>query len=211
MSDRAVLFVDGNNWYHSLSAIGLADLGRLDYSKISRKLLGPRVWVATRYYIGQVQQRGGGRLYAEQRRFLDALRSDDSRISVHLGRLERRFLKSGAAVELRGYLASLPFRIQEGVFRDLMGIAKGHETVEVTVEKAVDVMLAVDMVKLAERDQLDAAYLLSADGDYTPVGESLREAGKKVYAVSPSYGVQLAGTVDAFIRVRADWFSDCYR
>ena len=26
MSDRAVLFVDGNNWYHSLSAIGLADL-----------------------------------------------------------------------------------------------------------------------------------------------------------------------------------------
>ena len=92
-----------------------------------------------------------------------------------------------------------------------MGIAKRHETVEVTVEKAVDVMLAVDMVKLAERDQLDAAYLLSADGDYTPVVESLREAGKKVYAVSPSYGVQLAGTVDAFIRVRPDWFSDCYR
>ena len=51
MSDRAVLFVDGNNWYHSLTAIGLADLGRLDYSKISTKLLGPRTWVATRYYI----------------------------------------------------------------------------------------------------------------------------------------------------------------
>lgn len=58
MADRAVLFIDGNNWYHSLSELGVGDLGRLDYAKISEKLVGPRTWIGTRYYIGRVQQKG---------------------------------------------------------------------------------------------------------------------------------------------------------
>ncbi len=52
MADRAILFIDGNNWYHSLVEIGLTVLGDLDYRKISEKLLGPRDWIGTRYYIG---------------------------------------------------------------------------------------------------------------------------------------------------------------
>jgi len=55
MPDRAVLFVDGNNWFHSLRKAGVDDLFMLDYAKISTKLVGPRVWLATRYYIGQVR------------------------------------------------------------------------------------------------------------------------------------------------------------
>ena len=52
--DRAIVFIDGNNWYHGLKASGVRDLGRLDYARISRKLAGPRLWTATRYYIGRV-------------------------------------------------------------------------------------------------------------------------------------------------------------
>jgi len=167
VSDRAILFIDGNNWYHSLVDLGLTDLGRLDYSKISAKLAGPRTWVGTRYYIGQVRQRGGGQLYADQRRFLAGLKATDSRISIHLGRLERRVVRNEAAAHLRRYLGSPPVRIEQRVFHDLMEIAARHESSEVTVEKAVDVMLAVDLVTMAERDELDAAYLLSADGDLT--------------------------------------------
>jgi uncharacterized LabA/DUF88 family protein len=77
------------------------------------------------------------------------------------------------------------------------------------VEKAVDVMVAVDMVVMAERDQIDAAYLLSADGDFTPAAQAVKAAGKKIYAVSPSHGAQLAAAVDAFIRLDAGWFADC--
>lgn len=61
---RAVVFIDGNNWYHSLRDVGLADVGRLDYGAVSRKPIGPRRWVGTRYYIGQVRQTGNGTLYA---------------------------------------------------------------------------------------------------------------------------------------------------
>ena len=34
MPDRAILSVDGSNWYHSLKSIGLANPGRLNYAKL---------------------------------------------------------------------------------------------------------------------------------------------------------------------------------
>ena len=49
MPERSVLFVDGNNWYHSLTKLGISNLGRFNFAKVSRKLIGPREWTATRY------------------------------------------------------------------------------------------------------------------------------------------------------------------
>lgn len=79
MADRAVVFIDGNNWYHALCHVNVEDRARLDYRKISEKLLGPREWVATRYYIGQVNQKFNAPLYAQQRSFLASLESTDPR------------------------------------------------------------------------------------------------------------------------------------
>jgi len=70
MPDRAVVFVDGNNWYHSLKNSGISSLGRLNYAKVTVKLLGPRQWIATRYYVGQVRQQGNTQLYAAQRSYI---------------------------------------------------------------------------------------------------------------------------------------------
>lgn len=75
-------------------------LGDVDYRKISEKLVGPRDWIGTRYYIGQVRQTGNVQLYADQRRFLAGLRRLDPRITTHLGRLEPRKVKNEAASEL---------------------------------------------------------------------------------------------------------------
>ena len=83
---------------------------------------------------------------------------------------------------------------------DLSDIARRHCEATVFVEKAVDVFLAVDFVTLAINDAYDAAYLLSADGDYTPAVEAVRNLKKKVYAASPMSGAQLARAVSSFIR-----------
>ena len=64
-----------------------------------------------------------------------------------------------------------------------MRLAEEHQNTTVMVEKAVDVMLAVDLVVMAERNEFDVAYLLSADGDYTPAVEHVRTLGKQVYGV----------------------------
>ncbi len=58
---------------------------------VHERYTGIREFVELRYYVGQVSQAyGDPRLYAEQRSFLDKLRDQDARFSVHLGRLEPR-------------------------------------------------------------------------------------------------------------------------
>ena len=204
------MFIDGNNWFHGLQNAGVEDRARLCYKKISEKLLGPRQWLGTRYYIGQVDQNSSATLYAQQRSFLASLENTDPRISVHLGRIERRTSNNEAANELRGYLGALTTKIDQRVFADLSDIARRHCDASVFVEKAVDVFLAVDLVTMAAKDEYDAAYLLSADGDYTPAVEFVRGLNKKVYAASPLHGAQLARAVNSFISINSMWFSDCY-
>ena len=210
MADRAVVFIDGNNWYHALRQIGVDDLGRLNYKKISEKLLGPRSWLGTRYYIGRMTQEISASLYAQQRHFLSSLGNTDKRITVHLGRLEPRTVKNPAAKELRQYLGSLTQKIDPQVFSDLSDIAHRHTDASVPVEKAVDVMLAVDLVAMAIGGEYDAAYLLSADGDFTPAVEAARKLGKKVYAASPLSGARLASVANTFIPIPKAWLGDCY-
>jgi len=208
--ERAAIFIDGNNWYHSLKAAQVQSQARLDYVKIAQKLVGPRTWEATRYYVGQVPQAGNAQSYADQRSFLARFQNADSRHSVHLGRLETRPVKSDAAHDLLQYLAAMPARIDPKVYQDLVALGQRHKKAFVMVEKAVDVMLAVDLVVMAERDQFDTAYVLSADGDFTHAVSVVRAHHKKVFAVSASNGAQLAAAVNTFIRVDASWFAGCY-
>ena len=210
MRDRAVLFIDGSNWFHALGEIRVRDRARLDYGKISEKLIGPREWIGTRYYIGQLTQQGNPSLYAQQRSFLASLQRTDARVSVHLGRIERRTTRDAAAKELREYLARLTTQIEPSVFAQLSDIAQRHHEQVVFVEKAVDVFLAVDLVTLAMNDVYDAAYLLTADGDFTPAVEAVRKLNKKVYAACPLPGARLGGAVNSFIRLPSSWFDDCY-
>jgi uncharacterized LabA/DUF88 family protein len=211
VADRAVVFIDGNNWFHGLCNVGVENRARLDYKKISEKLVGPREWVGTRYYIGQVNQKYNASLYAQQRSFLASLTKTDPRISVHFGRLEPRMVSNEAANELRNYLGSVKERIDSAIFTDLSEIAQRHTDATIFVEKAVDVFLAIDFVTLAISNAFDAAYLLTADGDYTPAVDAVRQLGKKVYAASCVRGARLAQAVHSFIYLPPAWFDDCYR
>ncbi len=208
--ERAVVFVDGNNWYFALKEAGLIGVAWLNYAKVSTKLIGAREWKATRYYTGQVRQTGDVTLYAKQRKYMAWLCARDSRISVHYGRLEERPVRNELAKQLKHYLGSLPTRIDTAVYQDLIALAQRHETAKVVVEKAVDVMLAVDLVRMAVQDDYDVAYILSADGDYTPAAKAAKEAGKKVFAASINPGAELAKEVYRSIPLKRDWFNDCF-
>jgi len=91
-----------------------------------------------------------------------------------------------------------------------MQIAARHQKTSVTVEKAVDVMLAVDMVAMAIRDEYDVAYLLAADGDYTHAAQVVTATGRKVIAAAPRAGAQLAKSVYSYLRLRRPWLEDCF-
>ncbi|HKI04861.1 MAG TPA: NYN domain-containing protein [Thermoanaerobaculia bacterium] len=205
--DRALLFIDGNNWYHACKACGVKDRFALSYVAVSRKLVDPRTWVGTRYYIGALKQTHRG--YREQRQFLSRLQNSDPRISVHLGRIEERPQVNELARELLQYLTTV--QLEPEVRLALENLAAKREFVSLLKEKAADVMLAVEMYKLAVEDAYDAAYLLSADGDFTPAVHAVMDLGKKVYCVSPLFSAALKNASSAFIPLVKDWFNDCYR
>lgn len=208
--DRAAFFIDGNNWYHGCLALGLRGLSRLNYARVCQRLAGERSWVGTSYYIGKAPPAGNLKLAADQERFLARLRAQDPRISVWLGRLEPRSVASPAAVSLRRYLARLPVRIDDRIYRDLMRLATEHSHATVMVEKAVDVGIAVDMVVKSERDEYDTAYLLSADGDLTPAVDAVRASGKSVFVATPSRGSWLTLAANRYLRLDRSWFDGLF-
>ena len=65
---------------------------------------------------------------------------------------------------------------------------------------------------MAQTNEYDTSYILSADGDYTYAAEFVKAQGKKLFAVATtSRGAQLAAVVNKFIRIDATWFNDCYK
>lgn len=208
---RALVFIDGNNWFHSLEDTGIEHRLDLDYEKISRKILSARTWLGTRYYIGVVPQEYSRELYEGQRRFLSRLENTSPLITIHRGRLERRKPTNKASVEMRQYVSGIKDRLPLDVWNELMDFAIRCNEAEVLVEKAVDVELAIDMVTMALSDTYNHAYLLSADGDFTPAVEAVRAQGKKVYAASAEMSHALMRAADKFFHLPSTWFSDCYR
>lgn len=210
--DRAILFVDGNNWYYALKAKGIP-ANSLNYQKLATTLVGPtRQWVETRYYVGQIKQMNTPKsetLYSEQRRFLQTLKEQG--VSCFLGRIEKRNLTNELVDDLRRYINTNTRFLSDKAQADLRRLANQHTDSVFYVEKAVDVMIAVDMVSMAINDRYDAAYLLSADGDYTPVVDFIQKINKKVYAVSTEVGRQLQGALEErrFIQLAPEWFEDC--
>lgn len=203
LPDRAVLFIDGNNWYHSLKECGVSQ--NLAYKRISEKLVGPRRWIETRYYVGKLAV--DAPFYSQQRQFTENLRGEDSRITVHFGRIEGREQRNPLADPLLHLVGA--WENPDRQFRtELVKLIDKHRWISQFKEKAVDVMIAVDMSVMAFNDQYDAAYLLSADGDFTPVVEFVKRIGKKVYAASPAQCAALA-QMTTYIRLRPDWFDDC--
>lgn len=209
--EKAVIFIDGNNLYHQMrSELGFS-IYDLDFEKFSRKLVMSREWLEARYYIGRVKQEGNKKLYQSQRKFTDRL-SRSEKINCFFGRLETKSAK-GAAVKLEKWLDSLHRRndvnISPAVEHELREIMESGKTI--WTEKAVDVMIATDMIYMACNNEYDVAYLLSADGDFSPVVEKVRKVGKKVFVASPAYGGEISRAADVFIPLRREYFHDCWR
>lgn len=70
--------------------------------------------------------------------------------------------------------------------------------------KGVDVTLTTALVSHAYRDDYDVAFLICGEGDYVPVVEEIKRAGKRVIVVffSEKYGLNLD------LRIAADRYID---
>lgn len=175
---KAILFIDGNNFYYKLRDViaekdGAYRLLDLHYQNFAKALVKGNDLVGIRYYIGAVKRQAGTdrekseKMYAGQQKLIAKLNS------------------YGAQV-IMGNLIQHPDR-------------SFHE-------KGVDVRLAVEMIRLAREDKYDVAYLISSDTDLVPAVEEVHSFSKKVIYVGMSKGQSfgLTKAADATILLREE-------
>lgn len=172
--ERCIIFIDGSNFYHQIKDAGITP-GGLSYPRLAERLVMGREWLETRYYIGEVDV-GAGNLRTQQQAFLDTIRAHP-RQQVVLGSIQRFFESNPLAHELLQFLGSLRVRIDYTVYKTIIEMAKRHKQVATYKEKGVDVALACDMVRFAQENRYDLAYLISNDGDLRPAVELTRSYG----------------------------------
>lgn len=74
--ERAILLIDGSNFYHKLRDIGLQKLD-FNYSRFARFLAGSRQLIQATYFVGEVRTDGtplSQKLYNNQQRLIAALK-----------------------------------------------------------------------------------------------------------------------------------------
>ena len=155
---RAIIFIDGNNFYFRLRDLvtqinGKFSLLEFDYQNFGEWLVRPHELVQVRYYVGALKRQRNSekseKLYADQQKLFAKLQRQ--KVVVILGQLIQHPDKSF------------------------------HE-------KGVDVRLAVEMIRLARENQYDIAYLLSSDTDLVAAIEEVRSFGKKIQYVGVAKG-----------------------
>src|SRR3989338_4030646 len=167
---RAVIFIDGNNFYFRLKDLTASMPGKVrlldfNYHSFALWLARENTLVEIRYYLGAIKRQLGNskseELYANQQKLFANLQRQN--IVLRLGQLIRHDDKSF------------------------------HE-------KGVDVRLAVEMIRFARENTYDIAYLLSSDTDLVAAVEEVQSFGKKVQYVGAtkhqSFGLtKVAGDV----------------
>lgn len=165
--NRAVVFIDGNNFYFKLKDLA-NKLGKkyhlLDFrfSDFAQWLVQPNALVEIRYYIGKLQRQRGNakseKMYADQQKLIARLQQQH--ITITFGQFVQH---------------------PDKTFH----------------EKGVDVRLAVEMIRLAREDKYDIAYLLSSDTDLVPAVEEVLSLGKAVYYIGTAKGQSFGLTKNA--------------
>ena len=165
---KAIVFIDGSNWYHKLKHLlatpqpdGTCSLRPpidFDVRGFATNLVAPDTLVEIRYYIGKVRRiRGDAKsemLYANQQKLL-------------------RFLQTQHVTLGFGHLINYP----DGSFH----------------EKGVDILLAVEMIRCVLEKKCEVAYLVSSDTDLVPAVDECKRLGSEVVYVGSSVHGQSFG------------------
>ncbi len=156
---KAVVFIDGNNFYFRLKDLetqiegGKYSLLEFNFYEFAKWLVGNNSLVQVRYYIGALKRQRNNekseKMYADQQKLIGKLQQQN--VSLTLGQL----------------------------------IQHPDKTFH---EKGVDVRLAVEMIRLAREGVYDIAYLASSDTDLVAAVEEVRLFGKKVKYVGVAKG-----------------------
>lgn len=173
---NAVVFIDGNNFYHCLRETSIAP-SSIDFCKLS-KLVCERFGFKlkkTIYYNSIPDITDGQEMYKNHMKFLGGIKNLPN-FEVKTRKLQKmstaEILKEQKRVLSTLGLCEKCSSIVEQYFVDSIGRI-------VKREKGIDVMIAVDMLEGAIKNQYDCCILISGDADFVPALNLVKSNGKE--------------------------------
>ncbi len=171
--ERVMIFIDGNNLYHSLKHV--AGRTNLDFQEFSKRLVKERHLIRVYYYNAPLNREDDDEKYRMQQSFFDSLDSVPY-LTKKFGRLEKRLVKQ-----------TLP----DGTFF----------AAPTYVEKGVDTFIVIDMLSHAYKDNYDTAILVSGDEDFAILVETIKDLGKHVEVANLGGSYLLRQTADKYVLI----------
>jgi uncharacterized LabA/DUF88 family protein len=165
MADRVIAYYDGSNFYHlALDNYGLTGF---DFSMVTHALLrSNEKLLKIKFFTAPVNRQEDAYAYSEQQKFFSCI-SKNPMIELKLGKLVTR--------NLRQVWVSCPHCHITAISTDAncskCGWTIDLTNVKRTIEKGVDVNLAITMMLDAINNEFDTAFLMSSDADFKPVIE----------------------------------------
>lgn len=103
-SERAIVLVDGSNFYFKLRDLKLHQLLKFNFSRFAKALIGNRRLMAASYYVGKVRTDGTAKtqeLFNNQRKLLAYLKKQQFTYSLgYLLKTDGKFHEKGVDVQM---------------------------------------------------------------------------------------------------------------
>jgi uncharacterized LabA/DUF88 family protein len=149
---RAVAFIDGQNLFHSVREAFGYTYPNYDPVALATRICADRRWslVQARFYTG----------------------IPDIRDNAHWNRFW--IAKLGAMGHRGVHVFSRPLRYRNKWIK----IGNQEHTIRVGEEKGIDVRIALDVVRMAYRNEYDVALVFSQDQDLSEVADDIRLIGR---------------------------------
>lgn len=184
-SKRAIVFIDGNNFYHRAKRAGIAP-STIDYLKLSGFICSKfgLFLRKTIYYNSIPDIRDGKEKYYAHMRFLSGLEAlpnfevRSRKLQTHSNR--ELIEEKARLLASLGLCAKCGPKVEKNCMACIGDAGKK--------EKGIDVWLAVEMIELALKGEYDFAVLVSGDGDFIPALKLILSNGKKIKSASVRSG-----------------------
>ncbi len=200
---RAVLFIDGSNFYHALKSNNLYDL--FDYGNFFKEL-SKKYRIEKAYYYDALKNIDiEPQRYSGQQSFHTRLTKEIPIITFRTRPL--RYIRGNELIDQARKKAKF---CKECDAKIPSFLADAHLS-KLSKEKGIDIMLVTDMVQGAFQNRYDVALLATGDADFVPAVQLVQNLKKEVvnlhfYAGSSS---ELRNTCNSHILVKVDAKGKC--
>jgi len=188
MDNQAVIFIDGNNFYHNLKQMKIKP-SNIDFEKLVNFICNHfnLSLSEVKYYNSVPTLRDGKDLYYSHLKFIDSLKKlpkfnvKTRKLQVHS--TKELLNEKKELIESMDLCSSCKPIVEENIL-DVIGNVKKKE-------KGVDIMLAVDLVEYATKKKADFFLVFSGDADFIPAMEFVKENKISILSVSLAKGYSM--------------------